>query len=262
MPKLVALSPKLHGEKTWKRAPDYRFAGKARFVTIVASEIGLASSDMPLGFLKTGNAFELAALVSWRSNENLYIAPNGTWLGKYTPATLRAHPFRLLRPKGEEKMVLCVDEESDRVKDGAGEEIFFDEKQRPSKAVREVLSLCEAIERSRHITALAVQALAHAGLIVPWEPKSRDGPKDFSTKGFYKIDEVALNRLDNEVFLKLRSAGALPIAYGQIFSTHQLASLRRLLDLRNHMNKSKLGAVTKEQVQEMFNLKDDLIRFN
>ena len=46
-------------------------------------------------------------------------------------------------------MVLCVDEDSDRVKDGAGEEIFFDDGDKPAKAVREVLRLLEAVEKNR-----------------------------------------------------------------------------------------------------------------
>jgi hypothetical protein len=265
MPKFVPLSRTLHGNKTWKRAPDYRFAAKVPVVPIVAQEVAAASSEMPLGFVGTGQAFELVALVSRRADENLYVAPDGAWLVKYVPALLRAHPFRLLRPKGSEKMVLCIDEDSDRVKDGAGEEIFFDDGDKPAKAVREVLRLLEAVERNRHATSLAVQALAQAGVIVSWEIKIREGDKDVPVKGFHRIDEGALAGLDDAAFLKLRAAAALPLAYGQLISMHQLATLARLVEFRKRLekarSKSKLDKLTREQVNEMFQLDDDTIRF-
>ena len=75
MPKFVPLSRQLHGDKTWKRAPDYRFAAKVPVVPIVAQEVAAASSEMPLGFVKTGELFELVALVSRRADENLSSRP-------------------------------------------------------------------------------------------------------------------------------------------------------------------------------------------
>src|SRR5262245_61844491 len=96
-PKFVPLNRKMHGDKTWKRGQDYRFAASDQAVPIVAHEVAAASSELPLGFVRMGEAFELAALVSRRAGENLYVASDGTWLVNYVPAILRAHPFRLLR---------------------------------------------------------------------------------------------------------------------------------------------------------------------
>ena len=110
-----------------------------------------------------------------------------------------------------------------------------------------------------------MQAPAQAGLIVPWEIKIRDGDKDVPVKGFHRIDEAALNALDDAAFLKLRAAGALALAYGQLISMHQLATLSRLIAFRQHLekarSKSKLDKLTREQVNEMFQLDDDTIRF-
>lgn len=264
MPKFVPLSPKQHGNKTWKRDPNYHFAAKEQVVPIVAQEVAPASSEMPLGFVKRGDTFDLVALVSWQANENLYVGPDGTWLVKYVPALLRAHPFLLVRPKGHEQLVLCVDEDSDRVKDGAGEEIFFDESEKPSKAVTEVFKLLEAVEKNRQATALAVHALAETSLIVPWEIKTRAGDKDVPIKGLYRIDEVALNALDDAGFLKLRHAAALPLAYGQLISMYQLATLGRLIEFRKRLanpKPDKLSKLSKQQVSEIFKLDDDTIRF-
>ena len=50
--------------------------------------------------------------------------------------------------------------------------------------------------------------------------------------GLHRIDEVALNALADDVFLKLRKASALPIAYAQMLSMGQLGMFEHLAKLQ------------------------------
>ena len=69
-------------------------------------------------------------------------------------------------------MVLCVDEQSNLVVDGssAGEE-FFDAQGNPAPVLKPAFDAAMALERNRKSTELAVEALAQAGVIRPWEIK-------------------------------------------------------------------------------------------
>ena len=43
---------------------------------------------------------------------NLFVGPDGHWLGGYVPASLRSYPFRVLGSEGSGQLALCVDEDS------------------------------------------------------------------------------------------------------------------------------------------------------
>src|SRR5690606_18220561 len=144
------------------------------------------------------------ALLSFAPGSNLFVSDEGKWVGTYIPAMFRSYPFRLLRVKGQDDMVLCIDEESEFIKDGPGEEIFFDGGDQPSKSVTQTSEFLTELERSRQATAFAVNALAEAGVVVPWLIDVKAGDKKTPVKGIYRIDEKALNGLNTEQFEKLR----------------------------------------------------------
>ena len=78
------------------------------------------------------------------------------------------------------------------------------------------------------VTERAVNALADADLIAPWEINLKQGEEVVPVDGLFRVDEATLNKLDDEDFLTLRKAGAVAIAYAQLFSISQLAVLERL----------------------------------
>ncbi len=93
--------------------------------------------------------------------------------------------------------------------------------------------------RARGLTAesqttdVAVAALAEARVIQPWPIKLKAEQSERSITGLYCIDEVALNALADDVFLKLRkTSGALPIAYAQMLSMGQLGIFQHLARLQ------------------------------
>lgn len=53
--------------------------------------------------------------------------------------------------------------------------------------------------------------------------------------GLFRIDEAALNVLDDEAFLKLRKSSALPLAYLQLVSTGQIALFQQLIRLQHQL---------------------------
>jgi hypothetical protein len=258
MTRFVPLNPNDHAVKKWVRSDNYSFAARDAVVPLVASELSAAASEFPIGFVRDGAALTLAALLSFKPNENLFVGPDGKWLGTHVPMALRSNPFRLLHRSNQPGMVLCVDEDSDCIGTDAKGEALFDASGSPTQAVKEVLQFLERFEFLRKITDSAVAALSDAAVIVPWSISvvGRNQPQA-SVDGAYRIDEAVLNKLDDEAFLRLRKAKALPIAFVQLFSMQQT---RRLGQMAQVQDRLKVQATEHQRMlNEMFKLDDGTI---
>ena len=169
---------------------------------------------------------------------NLFVGPAGQWLGSYAPAALRGYPFSLAPVEGSDKKVLCIDEDSGWVVEGdtnPDATKFFEQDGVPSAALKAILDFLLQIEQNRTATDLAVAALAEAGVIQPWPITVEHDKEKTSVKGFHRIDEAALNALEDETFLKLRKTSALAIANAQLISTQTIGVFQRLLAVQQQL---------------------------
>jgi SapC len=191
---------------------------------------------MPIAFIAQAGRCQAVGLMSPIAKRNLFVGPAGQWLGGHVPAFLRSYPFRLALAKESEQSILCVDEDSGLVVDANGTDPgLFDVDGNLSAATKTILDFLVAIERDRILTDLAVAGLADASLIQPWPIKVNAEGTAQPLNGLFRVDELALNRLDDEAFLKLRKSSALPLAYMQILSTSQLAMFEQLIRLQHQL---------------------------
>ena len=229
MTKLIAISKDTFADKAWLKTPGYGFAAKLATIPAVAAELPSLVPAMPLGFVRDGSRFDLVAICSLAPSANLYVAPDGRWLGGYVPALLRSYPFRLAKVQGREDSILCMDEDSGAIVSAGQGVPFFDASGETAPALKDMLNLLTQIERSGIATQAAIAALDSAGLIQPWPLRLQQGSQPAATvDGLFRIDEAALNALSEESFLKLRGNGAFAVAYAQLLSMHQLGLLQRL----------------------------------
>ncbi|MCA1785084.1 MAG: SapC family protein [Desulfobacteraceae bacterium] len=229
MPQLSAISPKNHADKTWTRFSSYHFASKSSIASLVGAEIAHAvAAGLPLAFVKEQDRFFLAAVLSLAPGTNLFVAQNGKWLGEYIPSVFRSYPFMLAKAEGKDDLILCVDEESGLIKNDKNGEAFFDDQGELSRQVHDIFNFLSQIEKNKVQTARAVAALTDAGVITQWPLKIKHGDQEKPVTGLYRIDEAKLNSLDDEQFLKIRKAGALPIAYAQLLSMGNVQVFEKL----------------------------------
>jgi len=231
MAKFVPLSRQRHGAMRWSRPQTYAFAAQEASVPVAGLELAAVATSMPMGFIKVKERLHLVALLSLEPHRNLFTHPDGRWIANsYIPAMFRSYPFRMLRPPDGDKMMLCVDEEAGLVADGAGDEQLFDEAGQPSTAIGDIVKFLESLEKSRREMQVGIEALAEAGVIVPWELKAFHESREIPIQGIHRIDEQLFHKLNDEVFLKLRRVGALPVVYAQLISMSRLEVLARLAD--------------------------------
>lgn len=226
---------------------------------VVLAEIGLVGSWMPIAFTEQAGRFVPMAVMCPIPGRNLFVGPDGQWLGGYIPAAVRSYPFRLLRSEGSEQLTLCVDEDSGLVVDSNGTgEAFFTGDGKPSESVSGVIEFLRQIEGSRVATDLAMASLVEAGLIESWPLELEVDGKKSTINGLHRVNELALNRLDDEAFLKLRKTLALHLAYVQIMSMGQIARFQQLMQFQQ-----QIAQAPKIKNNELFKIApDESIRFD
>ncbi|XKH59381.1 SapC family protein [Halomonas sediminis] len=226
MPNPLVLSPKECQGKTWHPPIDLSFAADKALIPLHAGELAKAAATMPLALIKEAREWRLVGVCGLEPGHNLFIK-QGKWLGNYRPAWLSTYPFEIVTVG--EKGLVTFDRNSGLL--GAEEgEPFFDENGQMTEAVSERVEALKISHRKHQATQKALSALAKAKIITPW-PETLQNQLGLSLDGLHMIDEKALSQLDDETFLSLRKAQALPIAYAVNLSlpqTHLLARLARL----------------------------------
>jgi hypothetical protein len=239
---LQPITPQQHASLRWKRFAAYTFAAEDTVVPVVAHEVSRAAMALPLAFVQApakgwetaATTYVLMAVLGLGKGQNLFVAPDGRWLGAYTPAAYRGYPFQLANtPDG--KQVLCLHSDSGLVSDtegGTGGERFFDDDGQPSQALKEVLGFLTQVAQNRQATQRIVALLDEKGLIQPWSIKTQSQAGERAIEGLYRIDEAKLNELGGEDLKALQQAGALPLAYAQLLSMQHLQTLGKLAQAR------------------------------
>jgi SapC len=259
MARFVAVSREAHGQKVWRRFTNTQFAAREALTPIVLAEVVHVGSWMPIVFIEQAGRYMPMAMMSPMPGHNMFVGPDGEWLGGYTPSSLRSHPFRLVRREGSEQMTLYIDEDSGLIRDAdeAGEPFFAADGQ-PSPSISTTMDFLGQIEASRVATDLATASLAAAGVMEPWPLEVEVNGKKAVSKGLHRINESALNGLDDEAFLKLRRTSALRLADAQFMSMGQIARFAQLMRLRQQL--AQTPKITPEGV---FGMGDSgLIRFD
>jgi len=262
MPQFTVVSHERHTGKRWLRSSSHRFAAADAMVPVVGAELARAAVSMPLAFVEHEGRYSLVAVLSLTSGRNLFVAPDGRWLGSYVPACYRAYPFGVVPKQGTDEVMLVVDEDSGLVTDARlGGEAFFDDEGKLSPALKSIFDFLIQLETSRRSTQAAVSALAEAGIIQPWPITVKTEQGEQPIRGLYRVDEAGLNALPDGIFLTLRKAAALPVAYAHLLSTAQIGLFSELTKLQAQLG-PPLSSTVPENLDSIFGLTtDDTIRF-
>ncbi len=228
---LVAVSRQKHFGKAWNAPASYTFAGATNLAPLSAQEIGHAARSLPLAFVQSEGTPVLVALLGLLPGQNLFVAPQGQWLGTYIPAVLRAYPFTLASTaQGNDQLALAVEETSGLIgeQEAGGTPFFAEDGQTPHPKTQAMLEFLLQVRRGAEAARNAVAALDAAGVIEPWPISLKDGENTKALSGISRINEKALNALPDDAFLTLKRAGALPVAYAQLIAMPNFAILERL----------------------------------
>lgn len=231
MPQWVPVTKERHGGVRFRRSESYAHAMKSNLAPVVFAELAPLVAHYPLVFVRRDDqSFGLFALLGLEPQRNLFVdAGTGRWRAGYIPAVLRAYPFRLLPGSQGDQWVLCVDEDSGTLHDGLEGLPLFTETGDPAPWVGETMNFLRQLLAQEQRTLAACAVLDTNGLMTPWDLTLRIPQGDRKVEGLYRVNESALHELDGEALRRLRDAGALALAYAQLFSAWHIHTLGRLL---------------------------------
>jgi hypothetical protein len=229
MPAFQPISRERHAGKRWKRFVNFSFAAKEAVAPLAAAELPRIAVAMPIAFVEMAGHKQAVAVLSLVPGRNLFVAPDGRWIGPYIPALFRAFPFVLAKgPEGQQ--VLCIAEDSGMLTDGPEGEAFFGEDGKPAAAVADILKFLHQFERSRILAQQATACLEKHGLLQAWPVTLKTPDGEQQIPGLFRVDEAALNALGAEALVELRQTGALSLAYCHLLSVQHLPLLGKLAD--------------------------------
>ena len=246
--RLLPLDAVQHRNHGWRRHTDLRFAAGDAWAPLLLAELPAALPTFPLAFVqRPGGGWQLAVVQGLHAGDNLCLDAAGRWVVGYLPSYYRGHPFVLCEVALNEgrRKVLCFDLDSGLYRETprpeAGEERFFDDDGKLQPLPERAVAFLQQTDDNRQLTHSAVDALAEAELLQPWELAVPNPDADRPLlSGLMRIDEARLNTLDAAALAHLRSRNGLSIAYAQVFSLPRLGLLRRLYERR--AARSRLGA--------------------
>ena len=265
---LLPLAPARNRTHGWMRQSHYRFSSGDAWAPLLLAEITSVLPFYPLAFVcRPPSGFQLVALQGLYDGENLFLdVTSGQWHAIYVPSYYRGYPFTLREMEfgGKRDRVICFDHASNLYRETPnptlGEERFFDDVGKPSPLLQQVITFLNMTFSNRELTNRAVDSLAAADLIVPWElPLESPEPGRPLLGGLYRVNETALNTLDGQTLAQLRDANGLTVAYAQLFSVTRVRVLRQLYDRRTPAP----AELKPEEILETFlgSERDDLLQF-
>jgi hypothetical protein len=257
MPNYQAISQSTHANLRWKRYENYHFASRDAVAPLVMQELPKAAMTMPVAFIQQGEAFVPAAVQSLQPGKNLFVAPDGRWIGAYTPAAYRGYPFVLATAENAQ-LVLCVDADSGLVGEypASESEAFFTDNNEPSQPIKDILNFLQQVHANRVITAQLCAALNAEGLIQPWPINLKSEIGEQAIQGLYRIDESKFNSLDADALHRIHQSGALPLVYCQLLSMQHLQSLGQLADAHANLQPQEVD------IETVFGGQDDTLKFD
>lgn len=229
----VLLDRDAHRHARLADAPDVRFAANSNSFLLAAQECVDAMRDYPLLFVgQLGGAFTMAALTGLKTDQNLFVKPDGQWFeGAYLPAFVRRYPFVLVEPRDGTELQIAVDRKCAWLDlsgaGGVGERLFTDGGHN-SASMDEFAVFLTRFHRGMQETREFATELHRQGLLVKRFIKVKGPAGSSSLDDIWVVSEEALRALDAAATKALTDKGYMAWIHLHLAS---LSNIQRLADL-------------------------------
>ena len=215
------LSIELHGKLGLKRSDaPFSFAEAAQAVPLQVSEFGFAGKSYPIVF--AGDQKSPMAVMSLRTNENLFVSRGRFEPDVYVPAFIRRYPFVLAENGPQEQMIVCIDRAADALVEDGDVPLF--ENGNLSAFAQQMVDFCSNFETDRLRTESFVGRLKALDLLEPTQavftPRMADGStgRPALLADYFAVSEDKLRALPTETIVELVHNGALRQIYAHLES--------------------------------------------
>lgn len=216
---MTDLTLQTHGEKGWRPATGFGFAGNQALQPLATDEIGRVSDGIPVAFRQQGDIWQAVAVMAPTREHNLFVAEDGRWRAPFVPAALRVYPF--CPGDGPETVALWSDYTPEPLGRRDVRPFFVDEALSPE--LQRIKAFLTAVDSGINHADAPLRLLYDAEALEPWTPEVSEAPQiEESLPGLYRVNETALQRLADDVWLSLRNARALRWLYAHLDSLYHV----------------------------------------
>lgn len=227
--KVAAVHSQVHAHTRIRDIRSFAFAASTHIAYLALAEFTRAASVFPIVFIEDSgrDEFRPVALLGLRPHENLFVDAAGTWNAPYVPAIIRRYPFALSPGEQQGQFVVCIDEGSDLVSTIEGAPLF-DATGAPAPALENAKRYLSELHQMELTTVQFCTWCKEHNMFTPLNMRIQDGAGVKDLTGCYVINEERLNKLSDELFLRLRSQAYLTPIYAHLLSLGQTERLVRL----------------------------------
>ncbi len=220
------LNAERHSALGLKPGRSFDFAAETHVVPVNTIELPHAARHNPLVFTASDKPSPVM-VVGLRAGQNVFVDKKGEWArDSYVPAYVRRYPFVFLRQEDQNRFTLCIDRASDQLGEGT-DNPFFKDGERTDLTTR-ALEFCTTYQREHVRTQAVCDLLGELELFkLQSGTFTLESGEKLALRDFNIVDEEKFNALDDNAFLKLRKAGALPSIYSHLISMQNWRELVR-----------------------------------
>ena len=243
----VPVSSARHGAWSVEVGADFTFSKNVNAVPLMAVEIPNASAEYAVVFSGAGEAMMPAVILGMRGNENLYLTMQGGWQAKYLPAFVRRYPFVFSGSADGGTFTLCIDESFPGFNQQGRGERLFDEQNKPTPYVENVLKFLEQYQIEFRRTQAFCAKLRELDLLEPMSAQANllTGER-VSLTGFMVVNRDRLNALPAEALAELAKSGTLEFLYLHLQSMRNFSGV---MDRLGAKQSAEAGASAQQQTE-------------
>lgn len=207
---IAPLSRQRHADLSLDTSDRFSFAKNFSAVPIVLRELESAVRDLPVFFSKDGEGVRLMALLGIEKGENLHVRADGSWDGRYVPATLRQYPFVLGMVEGREDALLSIDQQYEGFNTEGRGTPLFDQAGEPTEIVQSARKFAEQFAKSSALTRKFCGEMDALNILDPIVVRANnvDG-KEQQIRGLQVVNREKLLALPAEQIKEMLRTGML-----------------------------------------------------
>lgn len=228
----VPVSFQNHRDLSVRTGRSYAFARETNAAPVTAIEFGPAAAEYPVVFAEAGEEVFPAAILGARDKQNLFVGPDGEWLGRYVPAFVRRYPFVFSVDEAGKTFTLHIDESYEGAnREGRGERLF-DADGEQTQYLKGILGFLQEYQARFMRTQAFCRRLVELDLLEPMQAQFDAGTGQRSTlRGFKVVNREKLKALDDGRIVELFRNDELECVY------LHLASLSHFRDMGERMRR-------------------------
>lgn len=226
----IPISQQRHGDWSIEAGADYSFSRSVNSVPLTAVEFASAAASYVIIFAESGDVVMPAALLGMRDRENLYLSDKGEWKAHYVPAFLRRYPFVFSSNDEGTTFTLCIDESFPGFNREKRGQPLYDEQNRPSPYVENVLKFVQQYQFEYLRTQDFCRKLKELGLLEPMRAQiNLESGDKISLTGFMVVDRTKLKALPAESLAEMVRSDELELIYNHLHSMRHFVGMRERL---------------------------------